>query len=132
MRTRSPAQINALRRLHRSRRGIPVNDCAMTARDYLRTLAHVYRSLAIPGGPSIRGLARGVGVSPRTVGRWLRGEDIAPAWAVIRLAAMTENVRRQSSRKKYEHPENKANQCNHREIADEIFLQLPVGQKHFG
>lgn len=87
--TQSPAKAAALRRLHRARRGIPTNDCGLTPRDYLRVLGHVHRSLAIPGGPTVRGLARHLLVSDRTMRRWLQGHDIAPAWAVVRLKAMT-------------------------------------------
>ena len=90
----STAKAAALRRLHRARRGIPTNDCGLTPRDYLRVLGHVMRATTIPGGPSVRGLARGLLVSDRTVRRWLQGHDIAPAWAVVRMKVMIANVYR--------------------------------------
>ena len=86
---RSKAQQAALRRLHRARKGIPVNDCGLTPRQYLRVLGQVSRALAQPGGPSVRMLAKTLTVSDRTLRRWLVGHRIAPAWAVVRLKAMT-------------------------------------------
>lgn len=88
----SIAKASALRRLHASRRGIPTNDCGLTARDYLRVLSRVCDTLEIAGGPTVRGLARSIGVNDKTLRNWLRGHRIAPAWAVIRMKVTTANV----------------------------------------
>jgi hypothetical protein len=78
----------ALKALHSKRRGVRVNDPGMTPHQLTGLLSDVAGLLAWrhePGVVSMRALAAAVGVSDRTVRRWLDGIDIPDARSVRRI-----------------------------------------------
>lgn len=87
---RSNAQAKALEVLHASRRGVRVHPEG----DQSRVLSAVAEAVRRPvrGIRSVRVLAAHLGVSDRTVRRWLSGEDWPPAEALARMRAWIDLV----------------------------------------
>lgn len=81
---RTPAKMRALRKLHEERRGMRLH---ADTRERASVLAEVQALIRkpVPGVTSLRAVARHCGVDPRTVGRWLSGEDWPPATQVRRM-----------------------------------------------
>jgi hypothetical protein len=81
---RTPAKLNALRKLHASRRGVRVNTDTRERQSVLADVQALIRD-PVPGVTSLRAVARHCRVDPRTVGRWLSGEDWPPTTQVRRM-----------------------------------------------
>lgn len=64
-------------------------------RQRLKMLLDEFR---IPGSLSIRGLAARVGVTDRTMRRWLAGEDLPPAEAMATMRQWFHEMRKESAK----------------------------------
>lgn len=76
--SRSPAKLAAHARAWAARRGIPVHNPGLSKRALQALLARLRAAVTPPdpGFRSIRTLAEHVGVSDRTIRRWLTGVDV--------------------------------------------------------
>lgn len=85
----SPAKAAALQRLFAQRRGQPVNQPGLPARRYRALMTGLRELLREPIRERLsrRHLAKQLNVDARTVGRWLAGQDRAPARAVPMMQA---------------------------------------------
>lgn len=94
----SPAKARALRRLHRSRRGVRVNTLGVTPKEWRRMLGDIGEVLnrrAQPGRVSRKAIARALKVSDRSVRRWLREIHWPTAKRVRMLARWLAEIQRE-------------------------------------
>ena len=88
---RSPGQLRALADMHAARRGIRQRPRGLPT-DLGRAVADLLREQPERGRISIRCAASAVGVSDRTLRRWLAGEDWPAPGAVSRLRRWLRSV----------------------------------------
>lgn len=89
----SPAKRRALRALHSSRRGVRTSGSSSSAAEAVRSgLAAAFRH-PVRGVRSARAAAEALGVSDRTVRRWVSGEDWPDAETCRRIMTWLRSVR---------------------------------------